>query len=296
MNNTNSSAQIYDFVHPEHKINSTWPVLNIVSKRVAKEFSESLNAVFQLPLEVLAEPISFNKYEDFIGDIAETDLLYEIVLAPMPGVAWLSIDRSLIYSLVDTYFGGKGSSTDADQSRPLSQTEVRVCQKFIDSLQLALTQGWSMTVHVEKPTIVQIQAERMPHTINDHVVVCCENIFVLSEKNYSVKLVYSHSMLEPYREQLSKVKRVEGIRNDQFNVALKQELMHCEVDMQAVLAEARITVAQLLDLKAGDFIPLRDIETVSFRANSTHLFDAKVGISNGQVSAKISRWCLADNS
>ena len=68
--------------------------------------------------------------------------------------------------------------------------------------------------------------------------------------------------------------------------------MNCEIDMHAVLAETKISLGEFLKLKSGDFIPLREIENVSFKSNSKPLFDAKVGKSNGQVSASFSRWCV----
>ena len=68
--------------------------------------------------------------------------------------------------------------------------------------------------------------------------------------------------------------------------------MQCELDIRGVLSETRITLGKLLELKAGDFIPLRDVQTVSFKTQQMPLFDARVGNSNGRVSVSLSRWHL----
>jgi len=68
--------------------------------------------------------------------------------------------------------------------------------------------------------------------------------------------------------------------------------MNCEIDIRGVLSEMPITLRKLLELKSGDFIPLRDVQTVSFKTQSMPLFDARVGSTNGRVSASVSRWHL----
>nr|MBX2836141.1 FliM/FliN family flagellar motor switch protein [Gammaproteobacteria bacterium] len=144
----------------------------------------------------------------------------------------------------------------------------------------------------ESTEISRISLEKINHSVDDQVVVACKYALKIDDSEFNLEMIFSHSMLEPHQKVLQRIKQKGIAESSEFSSALKNELMNCEIDMHAVLAETKITLAELIELKAGDFIPLREIENVSFKSNSAPLFDARVGKFNGQVSASFSRWTL----
>ena len=296
MERAQATAEIYDFAKPDHKLRCEWPVLDIVSNNILKDLKLQLSNKFKFPVSASTIPAVTKKYAEYLSEIDSTQILYEITVSPMSGVAWICIDRGLIYSLVDSFFGGSGSAQNTDADRALSHTEKRICQHFIDQTKTALANGWSMIETIEVASNGHVAVDRMPKSSTDPTVVECQGSIGFSGNEFSFRIVYSYDMLRPYEDQLSTLRRSESVSDSGFSGALTKELMHCEIDMRAVLAESRITLAQLLDLQAGDFIPLRDIETVTFKANSKQLFSAKVGRTNGHVSACLSNWCLPDQA
>lgn len=296
MDSESNNAETYDFVHPEHKVKSDWPVLNLIAKKIATEFEASLTKQFQFPIAVSSEAAQIAKYQETFADLSDAKILYEVSLPPMSGSAWLCVDRALVYTLAETFFGGKGESKETVQNPVLSHTEKRLCQFFINCLQESLPLAWNMILELNKPTIELISRDRLSHSSDDQVIAMCNYEVIISANNFNIQLIYSHGMLEPHQKKLQKMKQHSTTITNGFSGALKAELMNCEIDMHAVLAETKISLSEFLELKSGDFIPLREIETVSFKSNSKPLFDAKVGHSNGQVSASLSRWCVPGRS
>ncbi len=283
-------AAIYDFVHPEHKIKSTWPVLNLISKNMAADFEVRLHKRFQFSIGVESEEAQKAKFKDIFDGVDDAKLLFEVTLLPLLGNAWLSIDRSLVYELAEAFFGGTSESTDTVRNPVLSHTERRLCQYFTNCLQESLPPAWSMVLDLHNPVIERLSLDSLNNSSDDQVVVECKYAVCIAEKRFELQLIYSHSMLEPYQKTLQKIKRQTTEISDGFSRALQEELMNCEIDLQAVLAETKISLAEFMELKPGDFIPLKEIENVSVKSNSKPLFDAKVGKSNGQLSARLSRW------
>ena len=247
---------------------------------------------FQFPIVVASEVAQISKYQEIFGDIGDAKLMYEVSLPPLSGNAWLCVERALVYVLAETFFGGKGESKQAVQNPVLSHTEKRLCQYFINCLQESLPAAWNMILELQSPVINRMSVDRLSHGSDDQVIVVCSYKVTIAATEFDIQLIYSHSMLEPHQKILQKMQQKTTAATNGFSGALKTELMNCEIDMQAVLAETEISLAEFLELKSGDFIPLREIENVSFKSNSKPLFDARVGKSNGQVSASFSRWCV----
>lgn len=287
-----NSAESYDFIHPDHKINSDWPVLNLISKNTAIEFEEQLKKQFQFPIAVKSSAASLAKYKDVFSEIDVTKLVHEVSMPPLSGGAWFCVDRTLIYALAEKYFGGKSELSDTVKNPTLSNTERRLRQYFINCLEASIPSAWTLILEIDRPVISEITLDRLSHSVDDQVVVVCNYIAEIDNTEFNIELIYSHSMLEPHQKILQRIKQQTIAGSSDFSSALKNELLNCEIDMQAVLAETKISLAELIELKAGDFIPLREIENVSFKSNSAPLFDARVGKSNGQVSASFSRWSL----
>ena len=138
--------------------------------------------------------------------------------------------------------------------------------------------------------------ERLANAALEQVMVSSDITLRVGEIDLPCQIVYPFETLNPIGGQLEKEKQVVARQDDQFSSAMQRELLNCELDVRGVLAESQITLRSLLELKAGDFIALRDVQTVSFKTQNMPLFDARVGNSNGRVSASVSRWHLPVNS
>lgn len=290
MDNTTQSAEVYDFVHPGHKLNKSWPVLDLVNLGVASSFGAELADKLQLSLKGDAVSTYRAKYSECINSLGKTCIVHELSLSPLPSVAWFSIDVSVISAIVESYFGGEGLVHRVDEARVLSNTELRVTQHIIDCLLVGLTKGWSMLINIHPAMVRPIDVGRLAHSAREPIMVISELMLSMNEVELPCSLIYPFEMLEPIGEQLLHEVLSNPTQDDEFSMAMQRELMNCELEVRGVMSETQITLGKLLELKSGDFIPLRDVQNVSFKTDNMLLFDAQVGVSNGRVSASVSRW------
>ncbi len=297
MENDKREAVAYDFVHPGHKLNSQWPVLDLISERIANELGAALTERLQIPIRGSAQVTTRSKYSQCVLTLGKTGTVHEISLLPLTGEAWFCMDISVVSSIVNSYFGGTAELVPVEQPRKLSRTESRVLQHITEATVRAITAGWSTISSVNTLLVGQVDVERLANVAQEQIMVTSSMTLSVGDVDLPCQVVYPYEMLSPISSQLQKEKTTPVVKQDeQFGRAMQRELLNCELEIRGVLAESHITLGKLLELKSGDFIALRDVQTVSFLTQNMPLFDARVGNSKGKVSASVSRWHLPVSS
>lgn len=289
---SSTKATAYDFVHPVHKMSTQWPVFDLICTKVASQLGAVLSDKLQVSIQGQSTQISRVKYLQSLEAIGATGVVHELSLSPLPGSVWFSMDISVIAAIVNSYFGGNTQLTSVEEPRSLTRTELRVMDHVMDSVMLALANGWEMLIALEAKKLRQIDVKRLLNSVREQVMVSNEISLLIGDIELPCQLVYPFETLKPLSDKLQHEPEKQSSQDAQFAEALKRELLNCELDINGVLAESKITLGKLLDLKTGDFIALRDVQTVSFKTQNMPLFDARIGRSNGRVSASLSRWHL----
>ena len=296
MNTKSPEATAYDFVHPGHKLNTQWPVLDLVSQRIAAEFGGLLSERLQVSMVGHAQATIRSKYSQCVQALGKTGTVHELSLLPLNGPVWFCMDSSVVSAIVNCYFGGSAQLISTDTPRQLSRTESRVMQHVLDAVLGAIDTGWSSVLAVNTRLVKQLEIDRLVNAALEQVMVTSGMTLKVGEIDLPCQIVYPFETLNPVNAQLQKEKGSPARHDEQFSKAMQRELLNCELEIRGVLAESHITLGTLLELKAGDFIALRDVQNVSFKTQNLPLFDARVGSSNGRVSASVSRWHLPVSS
>jgi len=292
MEKTKAAATAYDFVHPGHKLNTQWPVLDLISQRVADELAISLSERLQVKMRGGAAPTTRGKYAQYLQLVGKTGTVHELSVSPLSGGVFFCMDTSVVSAIVNCYFGGSAELTPLDVPRRLSRTESRVMQHVVEAVASSLSSGWSMLMPIDANVVKVVDIERLANASLEQVMVTSEINLSVGEIELPCQIVYPFETLNPINAQLQTEKGNQPQHDEQFSNSMKRELLNCELEIRGVLAESHITLGTLLELKAGDFIALRDVQTVSFKTQNMPLFEARVGNSNGRVSASVSRWHL----
>lgn len=296
METKKQEATAYDFVQPGHKLNTQWPVLDLISQRIAGELGVSLSERLKVSMRGTAHATTRSRYSQCVESFGTTGTVHELSMSPLSGGVWFVMDVSVVSAIVNSYFGGSAELTPLEVPRKLSRTEARVLQHVIDAVVVSINEGWSMLLNMKAIPVRPVDVERLANTALEQVMVTSDMRLQVGEIELPCQLIYPFETLNPLNEQLQKEKTNAVRVDEQFSQAMERELLNCELEIRGVLAESHITLGTLLELKTGDFIALRDVQTVSFKTQNMPLFDARVGNSNGRVSASVSRWHLPVNS
>ena len=311
----------YDFVHPTHRLNSHLPVLDVINEKLAKALTVGLVRQFRLPVQVECTGTHFEKYQDYTASLSPDVSIQRIRLDPVQGNALLITDGDLIFALVDSFFGGipvakpaepeapvadddaetenseeQGDEAEAEAQpepppRRFTPTEQRIIDRVRENVFLAMSESWATVQPISPRLMAPLIRSEITSPANPSAVVVCSRFQVrLRGAEGEIHLMIPYASLEPIRSKLSNDVEGDAANDQAWRKAFMRQLLGCEVDVNGVFAETRITMRQLMNLKVGDFIPLGQVQSVEFSSEGVPLFDAAVGVSNGMVSASVTRW------
>jgi flagellar motor switch protein FliM len=119
------------------------------------------------------------------------------------------------------------------------------------------------------------------------VVVCKFNV-EFAARSGVMNWLLPESLLAPIRETLSsEIIGTPARKQDPWGPALGATLREVQVDMRAVLAEAQISLRELVQLSPGDIIPMEPPQQATFLAGDVPVFHGRFGVSQGRNALKI---------
>ena len=102
-----------------------------------------------------------------------------------------------------------------------------------------------------------------------------------------------YAMLEPMREVLGA-----GVQSDRDNTddrwleSLREEVKSSTVNLSCTLAEAELSLRDIVEMQAGDVIPVEIPDLVTVSAENVPVFRGKYGVSRGSMAVKIKEQVL----
>ena len=104
-------------------------------------------------------------------------------------------------------------------------------------------------------------------------------------------------MIEPMRDLLTSSLQGETLEVDKRWIRLMtQQIQTAEVEIIADLGVAKVTLGDILNMKAGDIIPLAIPETVSAKVDGVPVMECSYGKLNGQYALRVEKLLTQANS
>lgn len=266
-----------DFAHQERIVRSEYPVLVRIHERMGRRLAENIYQMFGRESEVTTGDIQVKSFGEFVLSFTMPTSFNVYRFHPLRGKALLIFDSDSVSTLVDSYFGGDGSYQSKIADREFTTTEQRVVQVVIKRLFAELENAWTP---IQKVKCEWIGSEMNPQLVTaipatDLIIVSSFDM-TFDEQTSKFYIVMPYSMLEPIREDLD----VGSTRTDDeidpnWVKSLRDEILDAPLTINSILVERDLTLRDILNMRAGDVIPVELPETVmmniegvpSFRAN-----------------------------
>lgn len=176
------SAKNYDFSSQERIVRRRIPTLEMINERFSKSLRTSLFKFLHRSPEVFMSGIQIRKFSQYLDELHVPANLNIIRFSPLRGRALIEIEPSLIFTVVDNFFGGGGQFySNAGEAREFTLTEMRIVQILLDMMFKNLKEAW-------KP-VMELNFEFMSSEINPSFasIVGAEDIVVISKVNIALE-------------------------------------------------------------------------------------------------------------
>lgn len=281
-------ARNYDFSNQVRIVRGRMPTLEMINERFARLFRISLFNLLRRTPEVAVAPVKMLKFSEYVHSLHVPTNLNLVKIVPLRGTGLIVLDPKLVFATVDNFFGGSGRYAKIE-GREFTATEQRIIHMLLKHIFADLKEAWS---HVQRLDVEYLNSEINPHFANivspTEIVVITSFHVELDGGGGDVHITMPYAMIEPLRELLDAGVASDRVEHDERWVsALKEEIEDADVELTTMLGRSKITMRQLMDLKAGDVLPCDFNGRATILAEDVPIFRGTFGVSNGQQAVQI---------
>jgi flagellar motor switch protein FliM len=269
-------------------------MLEVVFDRLVRMMSTSLRNFTSDNVEISLDNITSIRFGDYLNSIPLPALLAVVKAEEWDNMALLTIDSSLIYSVVDVLLGGRRSGTTMRvEGRPYTTIERNLIERMIN---IILN---DMSAAFDPLSPVSFNFERLETNPRFATIARPANAAVLvklrvdmEDRGGRIEFCLPYATLEPIREILLQMFMGEKFGRDSiWENHLASELWLTDVGIEAVLAEMVLPLNDVLHWKVGTRIELYTTpqSSVDLRCGEVQLFSGKMGQKNNNMAIQIDR-------
>lgn len=235
------------------------PMLEIVFDRLIRMMATSLRNFTQDNVEVSLESIESMRFGEYIDSLTLPTLLNVFKAEEWDNYGLMSLDSSLIYSMVDVLLGGRrGTAAMRIEGRPYTTIELNIVK---DMIQLILS---DLSTAFDPITSVSFAFDRLETnprfaTISrlSNAVIVAHLRIDMEDRGGKIDLMIPYATLEPVRELLLQMFMGERFGRDTiWENHLMNQLWDTEIEIKAVLKEKDVRLADISSWEKGSFLPL----------------------------------------
>ncbi|WP_088330193.1 flagellar motor switch protein FliM [Lacimicrobium sp. SS2-24] len=286
---SSGSALEYDFSSQDRIVRGRMPTLEIVNERFARHMRVSLFNMMRRSAEVSINGIQMIKFGEYVHTLFVPTSLNMVRFRPLKGTGLITMEARLVFILVDNFFGGDGRYHAKIEGREFTPTERRIIQMLLKLVFEDYKEAWSPVMDVSFEYLDSEVNPAMANIISPTEVIVISSFHIeLDGGGGDFHVALPYSMLEPIRELLDA-----GVQSDKedtdlrWSKALRDEIMDVQVEISASLLDLELSLQQIMDMKAGDVIPIEMPEHVVMYVEDLPTFRTKMGRSRDNVALKI---------
>jgi len=288
-----SGVKLYDFTGQEKIVRGRMPSLDIANERLARNFRLSLSAAIRRMVDVTNVNVSITKFYDFMRGVPFPSNINIFKMEPLRGFGLLVFDAQMIFSLIEFFFGGTGKSYYKPEGREFTPIEQKIIHKVVLMFFNDMEEAWK-PIYPVKPTYVRAEMNPQFVTIVTpvDVVIRVEFVLEIEGRQCRAMLCIPYGTVEPIKEKLYSAFSADRDELDiKWLERLRESLKDVPVTITGRLGRARLTVDDVLGLKASDVITLnrRTEEDIDMLVEGAPKFSGKFGIYKGSYALKIIR-------
>jgi flagellar motor switch protein FliM len=264
------------------------PLLEVVSKSLAERAAGSLSALLGRDAAMQFNSIESVRCAELQAALPTPASLAVVRLKPLPGFAFVSVDPGLLLALLDGFFGGSGRTT-SDPAAAITPAAQRFLALMLRGFAADLALAWAPVTPVEFELVKQETNPRLMRLgAPQESILVLKFTVQFASRSGRIDWLLPEALLAPVREALA----VDGAqtplrKQDDWGPELVKALREAQVDTRAILAQAQISLRELVRLAPGDIIPIEPPQRANLCAGDVTLYRGHFGVSQGRYALKI---------
>jgi len=272
------------------------PMLEVVFDRLVRLMSTSLRNFTSDNVEVSLDNIASIRFGDYLNSIPLPAMLSVIKAEEWDNYGLITVDSSLIYSIVDVLLDGRrGTAAMRIEGRPYTTIERSLVERMIQVMLGDLSAAFEPLSPV---TFRFDRLETNPRfaTISrpSNAAIVARLRIDMEDRGGRLELLLPYATLEPVRELLLQMFMGEKFGRDSiWETHLAEELWMTEIELTAVMDEQTMRLKDVFDLRVGSRIMFNanPDSPVEMRCGDIPMYTGKMGRKGDRVSIQVQNRC-----
>ena len=268
------------------------PMLEVVFDRLVRLMSTSLRNFTSDNVEVSLDNIASIRFGDYLNSIPLPAMLSVFKAEEWDNYGLITVDSSLIYSIVDVLLGGRrGTAAMRIEGRPYTTIERSLVERMIHVMLADLSAAF------EPLSPVSFRFDRLETnprfaTISrpSNAAIVAKLRIDMEDRGGRLELLIPYATLEPVRELLLQMFMGEKFGRDSiWETHLAEELWQTHVDMDAVLDEQTMRLNDVFSLEVGSRIMLNVTpnDLIELRCGDVAMYRGQMGRKGDHIAVRI---------
>ena len=230
------------------------PMLEVVFDRLVRMMSTSLRNFTSDNVEVSLDNLVSLRFGDYLNSIPLPAMLAVFKAEEWDNFGLLTVDSSLIYSIVDVLLGGRrGTAAMRIEGRPYTTIERNLVERMIHVVLADLSAAFDPLSPVAF-RFDRLETNPRFATISrpSNAAIVAKLRIDMEDRGGKLELLLPYATLEPVRELLLQMFMGEKFGRDSiWEIHLMEELWQTEVELEAVLDQQYLPLYSVLNMEVG---------------------------------------------
>ena len=270
------------------------PMLEVVFDRLVRLATTSVRNFTSDNVDVALDGISSVRFADYIDSIPLPAMLGVFKAEEWDNFGLISVDSSLIYSIIDVLLGGGRSGPPARvMGRPHTTIENTLVSRLFEILLADAEQAFRPI------SPVTFRLERLETNPRFAAIARPANAAILvqlrvgmDDRGGKVEILLPYATIEPIRDLLLQMFMGEKFGRDAvWEGHLASEIHASEVDVDAVLFDGEMPLQKVLNLQVGQTLLFENTpqDPISVRCGDVALAEGLMGRRGNAISVRVMR-------
>ena len=293
--NTAARVRKHDLASEDSSLGVNVASVDMINERFVRLFRLGLLEMLRSSPRVTPTRVKIMRFGEYLQDLKAPLSVNVVRMNPLRGYSMVVIDPVVVFSSLDSFFGGFGVGVgQLPAGRLFTPTETRIINMILDVFFRSLKEAWSPLMDIEfelvsseiNPQFAQIADE------NDLVILTRFESESGPKAHGFVDLVYPYSSLKPVRDLLrSRVQTGDGNEesDNQWRDDLESAVDSADLEMRVLLSSFQSNLSTIENLQPGDVLYFKKPELARLSINDVPAFDVQIGALGTQTAVQIER-------
>ena len=296
--NTTARVKKHDLASEDSSLGVNITSIDMINERFIRTFRLGLVEMLRTSPKVNPNQVEIVRFGDYLKSLKAPLSVNVVRMNPLRGNSIVVIDPTVVFSSLDSFFGGFGKGVgNLPPGRLFTPTESRIINMILEVFFKSLKDAWSAVLPVDfelvsseiNPQFAQIADE------NDLVILTRFEAEGNMDAQGFIDLVYPYASLKPIRELLrSRVQSGDG--NDESDKQWREELEEAvdsaSLEARVILGSIESSFGEIEAMKEGDVLFFKKPDLARLLVNGLPAFDVQVGTIGAQTAVQIERACI----